>query len=93
MCGKRGESVQLITSGCEKSAQKEQKRRHGNVEKKGHLDICKKKRLEHNEKWCEHVPEGVVKNEEIKVLWDINIQCDNLIEARQPDLVVNDKKE
>ena len=34
MCGKRGESVQLITSGCEKLAQKEQKRRHGNVEKK-----------------------------------------------------------
>ena len=93
MCGKRGESVQLITSGCEKSAQKEQKRRHGNVEKKVHLDICKKKRLEHNEKWYEHVSEGVVKNEEIKVLWDINIQCDNLIEARQPDLVVNDKKE
>ena len=29
----------------------------------------------------------------IKVLWDINIQCDNLIEARRLDLIVIDKKE
>ena len=34
-----------------------------------------------------------MENEEIKVLWDINIQCDNLIEARQPELIVIDKKE
>ena len=26
-------------------------------------------------------------------MWYINIQCDNLIEARQPDLIVIDKKE
>ena len=31
----------------------------------------------------EHVPEGAVENEDIKVLWDINIQCDSLIEARR----------
>ena len=37
--------------------------------------------------------ERAVENEQIKVLWDINIQCDNLMEARQPDLVVIDKKE
>ena len=40
-----------------------------------------------------HAPEGAVENEEIKVLWNINIQCDNLIEARRPDLIVIDKKE
>ena len=65
----------------------------GHVAKKVHWDICKKNRLEHSEKWYEHVPEGAVENEEIKVLWDINIQCDNLIEARRPDLIVIDKKE
>ena len=32
-------------------------------------------------------------DEEIKVLRDINIQCDNRIEARQPDLIVINKKE
>ena len=26
-------------------------------------------------------------------MWDVNIQCDNLIEARRPDLIVIGKKE
>ena len=72
---------------------KECKRRHYNVARKVYWDICRKNGLEHSEKWYEQVPEGTVKNEEIKVLWDINIQCDNLIEARRPDLIVIDKKE
>ena len=93
LCGKKGESVQHITSGCEKLAQKEYKRLHDNVAKKVHWDICNKNGLEHSEKWYEHAPEGAVENEEIKVLWDINIQCDNLIEAGRPDIIVIDKKE
>ena len=55
--------------------------------------FCKKNGLEHSEKWYEHAPEGAAENEEIKVLWNINIQCDHLIEARRPDLIVIDKKE
>ena len=89
----KGESVQHITSGCEKLAQKEYKRRHDNVAKKVHWDICKNKGLEHSEKCYEHASEGAVENEEIKVLWDINIQRDNLIEAKRPELIVIDKKE
>ena len=61
--------------------------------KKVHWEICKKNRFEHSEKWYEHALKVAVEHEEIKVLWDINIQCDNLIEARQPDLIVIDKKE
>ena len=93
LCRKKGESVQRLTSGCENLAQKEYKRRHDNVAKKVHWDICKKNGLEHSEKWYEHAPEGAVENKEIKVLWDINIQCDNLIEAILPDLIDIDKKE
>ena len=93
MCGKRGESVQHIISECEKLAQKEYKRRHDNVAKKIHWELCKKNGLEHKEKWYEHNPEGVAENEGVKVLWDMNIQCDNVIEARRPDIVIIDKKE
>ena len=93
LCGKKGGSVQHITSRCETLAHKEYKRRHDNVAKKVRWDICKENGLEHSEKWYEHPPEGAVENEEIKVLWDINIQCDNLIEARRPDLIVIDMKE
>ena len=72
-------------------AQKEYKRRHENVAKKAQWDFCKKSGLEHTEKWYEHVPEGI--NEEDKFLWDIYVQCDNVIEARRPDIIVIDKKE
>ena len=30
-------------------------------------DFCKKNGLEHTEKWYEHVPEGAVDDEEVKV--------------------------
>ena len=93
LCGKRGESVQLLVSGCAKLAQKEYKRRHDNVAKKVHWDLCKKNKLDCEEKWYAHMPEGVVENEEVKLLWDVNIQCDNAIEARRPEIVVVDKKE
>ena len=74
-------------------AQKECKRRRKNVAKKLHRDICKKNGLKHSEKWDEHAPEGAIENEEIKVQWDIIIQCDNLIERRRPNLIVIDNKE
>ena len=34
------------------------------------------------------MPEGAVENEDMKLLWDINILCDNVIAARRPDIVV-----
>ena len=90
---KKCDTVQHLVCGCEKLAQREYKRRHDNVAKRVHWDFCKKNGLEHTEKWYEHVPEGVVQNEEVKFLWDICVQCDNVIEARRPDITVIDKKE
>ena len=76
-----------------KNCLKEYKRQHDNVAKKVHWDLFKKNGLEHTEKWYEHTPEGAVENEEVKVLWDISVQCDNMIEARRPDTILIDKKE
>ena len=90
---KKCKSVQHLVCGCEKLAQKEYKRRRYNEVKKVHWDFCKKNGLAHEEKLYEHVPAGVVENEEVKVLWDINVHCDNVIEARRPDIIVIDKKE
>ena len=36
LCGKTGESVQHLVSGCEKLTQKEYKRRHNNIAEKVH---------------------------------------------------------
>ena len=74
-------------------AQDEYKRRHGNVARKAHWDLSKRNGLEQTKKWFEHVPEGAVENEEVNVLREISAQCDNVIEAIRPDIIVINKKE
>ena len=38
--------------------------------------MCGKYNLKSGKKWYEHAPEGAVENEEVKILWDVMIQCD-----------------
>ena len=92
MCGVKVESVRHIISGCEKLAQKEYKRRHDNVARIIHWKLCAKYGFDVSETWYEHKPEGALENDDIKLLWEMSIQCDNAIEARRPDIVVVDKK-
>ena len=54
--------------------------------------MCGKYNLKRSEKWYEHAL-GVVENEEVKILWDLVIQCDKEIKARKPDIVVVNKNE
>ena len=55
--------------------------------------MCEKYHLEKKDKWYEHAPDSVRENDEVKLLWDVNIQCDHVIEARRPDIVVVYKPE
>lgn len=34
-----------------------------------------------------------MENEKVKLHWDTNIQCDHVVEARRPDIIVESKKE
>ena len=77
----------------EKLAQKEYKRRHINVARVVNWTFCGKYNLKRSEKWYEHTPEGVVENEEVKILWDLMIQFEREIKARKPDIVVVKKNE
>ena len=36
---------------------------------------------------------GVVENINVKLLWDMAVRCDNVIEARRRDIVLVDQKE
>ena len=47
--------------------------------------LCEKHSLKSNERWYEHEPESVVENDGVKLLWEVNIQCDHIIEARRAD--------
>ena len=75
--------MQHLVSGCEKWAQKEYKRRNDDVAMKVYCDLCKKNGLDQTEKWYENFPEGAIENKEVKVMWDMNVQYDNMIETRK----------
>ena len=44
------------------------------------------------EKWYEHCSEGVMEDDGVTLIWDMNVQCDDVIEVRRPDIVLVDKK-
>ena len=58
VCGEKGESVSHVVSECKMLAQKEYKRRHDNVARIIHWELCGKYKLDRAEKWYEHMPEG-----------------------------------
>ena len=91
MCGERGETVQHIICECKKLAQREYKRRHDTVAKLVHWKLCEKHNLERKEKWYKHCPEGAVEDCDVKLIWDANIQSDNVIEEKRPNLILVDK--
>ena len=80
-------------SECEKLAQKEYKIRHDNNAITVHWKLRGKYNLKRSDKWYEHAPQGVVENEEVKILWDVVIQCDREIKARKPDIVLVNKND
>ena len=92
MCSDKGETVSHLASECAKLAQTEYKRRHDNVARYIHWLLAEKCGFERATKWYEQKPEGVLENCKIKLLWDFMIQCDRVVEARRPDIVVVDKE-
>ena len=65
--------MQHLVSGCKKLAQGDYKRQLENTAKKINWDLCKKDGLEPTKMWFEHVPEGAVEKEEVKVLWVVSV--------------------
>jgi hypothetical protein len=92
MCGKRDETVMHILSECEKLAQLEYKKRHDRVATIIHWELCRTHGFEHSKRWYNHRAKPVLENAEVKILWDFNVYCDRMIEARRPDIVVVDKR-
>ena len=52
----------------EKLIKKEYQRKHDNIVRIVHWKLCGKYNLKRSKKWYEHAPEGVVENEEVKIL-------------------------
>ena len=93
MCGETGETISHIVSECSKLAQREYKRRHDNVARMVHWKLRQKFNLEKSEKWYLHNPQTVSENVNQKLIWGMNIQYDNIIVERRPDIVIVNKME
>ena len=92
LCGNRDETINHIINECSKLPQKEYKARYDWVGKVIHWEMCKKFQFYHANKWYMHNPAPVLENGTHKLLWDFNIQTDQLIPARRPDLIIINKK-
>ena len=93
MCNEKSESVSHLVSECSKLAKRKYKRRHDNVARIIHWEMCRLYELDRADKWFEHQPSSVLETNRTKVLWDFNIQYDHIIEARRPDIVIVAKEE
>ena len=56
-----------------------------------HCDICRKKGLNVPQTWYVHKLLPCTENASFKILWDFNIQTDNIVQHRRPDMIIIDK--
>ena len=93
LCHSKPETVHHILSCCSKLSQTEYKRRHDNVAAAVHWCMCRKYQINCNDRWYEHRAEKVAENDDVKLLWDFQVQTDHVIPARRPDILIVKKKE
>ena len=82
-------------SGCTKLAQREYKKRHAKVTLRVHWEISRRYSLESGEEWYEHQPLPVMKNDQIKLMWNNTVITDSRIQHNRPDitLALKDKQQ
>ena len=54
-------------------------------------ELCKKYAVVVKEKWHDHKVKKVIETDEIKILWNMQIQTDKVIENSRPNIVVFNK--
>ena len=91
MCKQQDETVSHILSGCAKMAQTEYLKRHNNVAAAIHREICNHYSFPINRRPWLHQPDTITEDDQVKILWDMEVQTDRLIPSRRPDIVVVDK--
>ena len=64
---KISETVMHLGRGFPKLAQKQHKRRHDNVARSEHWELCKRYGLKCSEKWYEHITLEVMENDKVEL--------------------------
>ena len=80
-----------LVSGCQKLAQKQYKKRHDNVSRRVHWELCKKHGLERSDRCYENTADDIVENDEVELYWDLTIQTDLTVTHSRPDIIPVEK--
>ena len=65
--------------------------RHDEIAQVIHWQLFKDHYLEHAEKWYDNSPQVTVENDKVKILWDMKIQTDRVLEHSRPDILLLEK--
>ena len=86
-----GRQAKRLVISCSKLALREYKRGHNNVARMIHWKLCEKFKLKKSEKWYLQNPQTVSEKVNHKLIWGMNIQCDNIIMERRPGITTVNK--
>ena len=92
MCKTQKETIDHLIAGCSMIAATEYLKRHNQVARYVHWEVCKHFNITVADKWYDHEPLSVLENEQVNILYDFSIHTDRFIRANRPDIVVKDKK-
>lgn len=93
MCNERDETTNHIVSECTFLAGTEYKLRHNKICRHIHHQLLKDNGFDAPNNWWEHNPNKVEENEQVKILYDFDIQVDKQITHRRPDIIITNKAE
>ena len=71
--------------------QKQYKRKHDNVARRVHWELCKKHGLESSDRWYEHTPADVVEIDYVELYCDLTIQADLTVAHNRLDIILVEK--
>lgn len=94
-CGKQGETIDHVISGCPDMVNTEYLQRHNMAAKIVYLKIIKQFKINKPiEPYYKYSPPNVIDDDNYKLLWDRSILTDKPIRANRPDIVftINDLK-
>ena len=94
LCGKQSETIQVISSSCEKLVATEYKERHDSMAKVLHSAFAKKRGLqEETTPYWEYQLREVDENEEAEILRDRTAYTYKKVMHIRPDIILKDKRQ
>ena len=90
LCNQYNETIDHIVSGCPVLAKSEFMQRHDKAASYIYWKISKAFNLSVADKWYNRGPDTVVCNDQVTLIWDMEVHTDKEIKANKPDIIIKD---